>query len=104
MFFSGTPSAITFLYGCVMAELYITEYSGLMKNSFSLLFSLFTMSGYKNRANKNSGYNNISYNNDNVVITISWYIENPGIVRTACFGIFRNIQQYSTMVRHIEGY
>ena len=46
MFFSGTPSAITFLYGCVMAELYITEYSGLMKNSFSLLFSLFTMSGY----------------------------------------------------------
>ena len=104
MFFSGTPSAITYLYGCVMAELYITEYSGLMENSFSLLFSLFTVSGYTNRANKNSCYNNIIYNNDNVVITISWYIENPGIVRTVCFGIFRHFQGHSAIFNHGQAY
>ena len=50
------------------------------------------------------GYNNISYNNDNVVITISWYIENPGIVRTACFGIFRHIQEHSAIFNHGQAY
>ena len=104
MFFSGPPSAITYLYGYVMAEIYISEYSGFMKNSFSLLFSLFTMSGYTNRANKNSGYNNISYNNDNAAITISWYTENPDIVRTVCFGILRHIQGHSAIFNHGQAY
>ena len=44
---------------------------------------------------------NISYNNDNVIITISRHIQNPDIIRTA---IFRNIQQYSTMFTDIEEY
>ena len=104
MFFSGTPSAITYLYGYVMAELYISEYSGFMKNSFSLLFSLFTMSGYTNRANKNSNYNNISYNNDNVIITISRCIQNSGIVRTLYSGVFRHIQGHSAIFSHGHAY
>ena len=45
-------------------------------------------------------FNNIGSNND-VIITISWHIENPGIVRT---GISRDIKQYVTMLRHIDGY
>ena len=34
------------------------------------------------------------------------HIENPGIVRTVYSGIFRDIQQYSTILRlrHIEAY
>ena len=62
------------------------------------------MSGYTKRANKNSGYNNISYNNDNAAITISWYTENPGIVRTVCFGIFRHIQGHSAIFNHGQAY
>ena len=38
MFFSGTLSTITYLYECVMAELYITEYSGFMKNVFFIIY------------------------------------------------------------------
>ena len=44
--------------------------------------------------------NDIGCNND-VIITISWHIEIPGIVRT---GISRDIQQYVAMLRHIDGY
>ena len=35
----------------------------------------------------------------NVFITILQHIENPGIVRTVYSSIFRDIQQYSAMVR-----
>ena len=42
------------------------------------------------RADKNS--NNIRYNNNNIIMTILWYIENPGIVRLVYSGIFRHIQ------------
>ena len=42
------------------------------------------------RANKNSNYNNISYNND-VIIKISRYIENPGIL---ALGKFSHGQAY----------
>ena len=36
-------------------------------------------------------YNNISYNNNNVNITMSRHIENPGLVRTVFSGIFSHI-------------
>ena len=36
------------------------------------------------------------------IITMSRHIENPGIVRTVYSGIFRDMQQYSAMLRHIE--
>ena len=36
-------------------------------------------------------------------MTRSWHIENPSIVRTFYSGIFRDIQQQSAMLRHIEG-
>ena len=32
------------------------------------------------------------------------HIENTGIIRTVYLGIFGNIQQYSAMVKYIEGY
>ena len=62
------------------------------------------MSGYKNRANKNSNYNNISYNNDNVIITISRCIQNSGIVRTLYSGVFRYIQGHSAIFSHGHAY
>ena len=43
-----------------------------------------------------------SYNND-VIITISWHIENHDIVRIVYSGIFKDIQQYSDMLRCIKG-
>ena len=61
-----------------------------------------------NRANRNSNYNNISHNND-AIVTLSRYIENPGIVWTVYSGIFRDIQQYSgiieaygAIIRHVQ--
>ena len=53
--------------------------------------------------------NNISYNNKNIIITISRYIENPGIVRTVCsvahfqayLGTFSNIQPCSGILLNI---
>ena len=59
----------------------------------------------KKVADKNSNiYSNINYKN-NVIITISLQIENPGIVRTVYSGIiFRDIQQYFVMFRYIEGH
>ena len=47
---------------------------------------------------------NISYNNDNVIIIISQYIENPGIVRTVDSGIFRHIQGHSAIFIHGQAY
>ena len=42
----------------------------------------------KKVADKNSNiYNNINYKNNNVIITISLKIENPGIVRTVYSGM-----------------
>ena len=60
----------------------------------------------KKVADKNSNiYNNINYKNNNVIITISLQIENPGIVRTVYSGIiFGDIQQYFVMFRYIEGH
>ena len=62
--------------------------------------------GCTNRVYKSSNtIINISCNNDNVIITISGDIENPGgIVITVYLGIFRDIQQYSTIFRNIERY
>ena len=37
-----------------------------------------------------------------LIITILHHIENPGIVKTVYSGIFRDIQQYSAMLKHIE--
>ena len=36
-------------------------------------------------------YSNISYNDDNVIITILWHIDNPSIVRTIYSDIFIHI-------------
>ena len=58
------------------------------------------MPGCTNQEDKNS--NNISYNN--VIITILQHIENHGRVRTVYSDIFRVIQQYSVMFRHMEAY
>ena len=38
-----------------------------------------------NQPNKNSNYNNVSYNNDNIIITILWYIKNLGILVSDIF-------------------
>ena len=59
------------------------------------------MHGCTNQEDKNS--NNISYNN-NVIITILQHIENHGRVRTVYSDIFRAIQQYSVMFRHMEAH
>ena len=48
-------------------------------------------------------YNNISYNN-NIIITISQYIEKPGKVRTVYLGIFRYTQRYSAIFSHVQAY
>ena len=86
--------------------------------------------GCTNGANKNFNIINSIICNNNVIITISWHIQNSDIfnseaysktlsdiwdeaywepwhVGTAYSGLFwylRDIQQYSAMVRHIEGY
>ena len=60
----------------------------------------------KNSKIKNFKNFNISYNN-NVIITISRHIENPGIVRTVYSGILRHIQGHSAIfsrVRRIQGH
>ena len=46
----------------------------------------------------------MSYNNNNVIVTISQHTETPGIVRTVYLGTHRDIQQYSPMFRDTEGH
>ena len=46
----------------------------------------------------------ISYINNNVVITISWHVEKPGIVRTVYSGIFRHIQEHSAIFSYVTHY
>ena len=48
-------------------------------------------------------YNNISYNN-NIVIIISRHIENSGIVKTVYSGIFRHIEEHSVIFSHAQAY
>ena len=43
-------------------------------------------------------YNNISYN---VIVTISWHIENPGLVTTVYSGIFRHTRRHSAIFSHV---
>ena len=52
---------------------------------------------------QSSKHDNISYNND-VIITMLWHIENPGLVRTVYWGIFTDIQHNLAMPRHTEEY
>ena len=50
-------------------------------------------------------FNNISYDTNNVIITIWQHIENPSIIRTVHLwysGTFRNIQPCSGILRHIQ--
>ena len=47
-------------------------------------------------------YNNISDNNDNVIITMLWHIENPGIVRTIYSVIFSHIYGNSPIFSHVQ--
>ena len=51
-----------------------------------------------------SSFNNISYNNNNVIITISRHIENPGIVRAVYSWTFSNIQPGSGIMMNIKAY
>ena len=46
----------------------------------------------------------ISYNNDNAIIKISRYIENPGLVRTVYSDISRHIQRHSAIFSYIQTY
>ena len=51
--------------------------------------------------------NNISYNNNNVIVTISPHIKNPGIARTVYSCIFRHTEDVSTIfsdIRLVEAY
>ena len=48
--------------------------------------------------------NDISYNNDSVIITISQHIENSGIVRTLYSGLFRHTQGHSVIFSHVQVY
>ena len=43
-------------------------------------------------------HNNISYNNNNVITTISRHIENPNIARTVYSAIFRHTEGYSDII------
>ena len=44
----------------------------------------------------------IIINNNNVIITILWHIENPGIVRTVYSGIFRHTEGHSAIFSHVQ--
>ena len=51
-------------------------------------------------------YTNISYNNDDIIISISQHFENSDIDRKRYSGIFRHIQGQPAMFmfRHIKGH
>ena len=46
----------------------------------------------------------ISYNTDNVIITLLPHTENSAIVRTVYSGIFSHIQGHSTIFSHVQTY
>ena len=45
---------------------------------------------------------NISYNNKNVIITLLWHKENPGIVRAVYSGIFWHTEGDTAKFSHIQ--
>ena len=49
-------------------------------------------------------YNKISYNNNNIIITISQHIENAGTVSTVYSDIFTHIQGHSAISIHVQAY
>ena len=46
--------------------------------------------------------NKINFNNDNVIVTISRHIENPGIVGTVYSSICRHFQGHSVIFTHVQ--
>ena len=49
-------------------------------------------------------YNNISCNNNNVIITISGHIEKHDTIKTVYSGIFRHNQGYLAIFSHVQTY
>ena len=45
-----------------------------------------------------------AYSKPSQISKMMRYIENPGFVRTFYSDVFRDIQRYSVMFRHIEGH
>ena len=64
------------------------------------------MPGFINHAGKNSNIItlNISYNNNNIIMTTVRHIENPGIVITVYLNIFRHIEGHSAIFSHVKAY
>ena len=46
----------------------------------------------------------ISYNNDNAIIKISRFIDNPGLVRTVYSDISKHIQGHSAIFSYVHTY
>ena len=82
------------------------------KNSSRYSYVLTRVKKYKMLANawmyKSSiqgfKYNNISCNNNNVIITISGHIEKHDTIKTVYSGIFRHNQGYLAIFSHVQTY